>query len=101
MVGHEHDPGGAVKTGGGQCVEQLADGGIGDRDRAVELGEVLADFVGVRQVVGHGDVVGVRGLVAVARVGAVRFEEARGQEERLLAAGPVSQRVACSTTYSQ
>ena len=64
-------------------VEQLPDGGVGDGDRAVELGQVLADFVGLGQIVGHRDGGPVRGLVAVARVGAVGLEEARGQQERL------------------
>ena len=65
-------------------VEQPADRGVGDRDRPVEVGEILPDVGGIGQIVGHHDVVGVGGFVAVARIWPVRFEEARGEQERLL-----------------
>ena len=66
----------------GQGVEQPADRGVGDRDRPVEVGQILPDVGGVGQVVGHHDVGGVGRFVAFARIGPVRFEEARGQQER-------------------
>ena len=84
MVGQENHPGGAVEAGFGEGVEQLADGRVGDGDRAVELGEVLADVPGIGQVVGDGDLVGVRGFIALTRVGPVRLEEARGEQERFV-----------------
>ena len=86
VVGEEHHPGVAVQAGLGQGVEQLADRGVGDGDRAVEVGEVLPHVGDVGQVVGQVDGVGVGGFVAVARVGPVRLEEAGGQQERLLPA---------------
>jgi hypothetical protein len=84
MVGQENHPGGAVEAGFGEGVEQSADGRVGDGDRAVKLGEVLADLPGIGQVVGDGDLVGVRGLITLTRVGPVRLEEARGEQERLV-----------------
>ncbi len=82
MIGHEHHPGALVKAGRGEGVEQSADGGVGDGDRAVEVGEVATDRVGVGQGVGHHDVRGVGGLVPVVRIGPVGFEETGRQQER-------------------
>ena len=42
MVGEEHHPGGGVRSGLGELVEQFADRGVRHRDRSVEIGEVLA-----------------------------------------------------------
>ncbi|KXW66219.1 hypothetical protein MPHL43070_21105 [Mycolicibacterium phlei DSM 43070] len=80
VVGQEHHPGGAVQAGLGERVEQPADGGVGDGDRAVEVGEVLAHLRGVGQVVGHLDRRGVGGFVTV--VGPVGLEEPGGEQER-------------------
>ena len=100
MVGHEHHPGISVEPGLGECVEQPADGRVGDGDRSVELGEILPDVGSVGQVVGDDDVGGVGRFVTIARVGPVRLEETGREQERLIG-GLASQRVACSTTYSQ
>ena len=82
VVGHEHHPGRAVESGLGQGVEQLPDRGVGHRDRAVEVGQVLAHVGQVGQVVGQADRVGIGRLVPFPRIGPVRLEEARGQQER-------------------
>jgi hypothetical protein len=62
---------------------EAPDRGVGDGDRPVELGQILPDVAGVGQIVGHHDVIGVGRVVALARIGPVRFEEARGEQERL------------------
>ena len=48
VVGHEHHPGVAVQPGVVQDVQQLSDRGVGDRDRAVEIRQVLPDRRGCR-----------------------------------------------------
>ena len=57
--------------------------GVGSRDRSVELGQILAHLNGIGQIVGCIDSGGVGGFVAIAWIGAMRFEEAGGQQERL------------------
>lgn len=79
MIGEEHHPGRGVQARLGQGVEQLAHRGVGDGDRAVEVGEVLPHVGEVGKVVGQLHGVGVGGFVAFPRVGSVRFEEACGQ----------------------
>jgi len=65
-------------------VQKLADCGVRDRDRTVEVGEILPDVGGVGQIVGHHDVVGLGRVVALAWIGPVGFKEAGSEQERLL-----------------
>ena len=101
VVGHEHHPCRFVQARLVQCVEQSADGGVGNGDRPVELGQVLPDVGGVGQIVGHHDVIGVGGVIAVAWIRAVCFEEARSEQERQFGRVGEPADGARSTTYSQ
>jgi hypothetical protein len=83
VVGHEDHPGALVQPGGFERVQDLADGGVGDGDGSVEVGEVLTHVVRVGQVVGQRDAIRVRGGVPLVGVRPVRLEESCGQQERL------------------
>ena len=83
MVGEEHHPGAGVQAGVGQRVQYSAHRGVGGRDGAVEVGQILAHLNGIGEIVRRIDGVGVGGLVAIPRIRSVRFEEAGRQHERL------------------
>ncbi len=82
VVGEEDHPRAVVETGGGKRVEYPADCRVGGRDGSVEVGQILAHFNGIGQIVGRVDRSGVGRLVAIPRIGPVCFEEARRQQKR-------------------
>ena len=81
MVGEEHHPRAGVQPGIGERVQYPADCGVGGRDGSVEFGQILAYLNGIGQIVGRIDSGGVGRLVAIPRIGPVRFEKARGQQK--------------------
>ena len=81
VICEEHHPGGGVKSGLSQRVQQPADCCVGRGDGPVEAGPILAHLGSIGQVVRQIDGRAVDRLVAFLRVGPVDFEEPGRQQE--------------------
>ena len=82
MIGEKYHPGALVEPLFGDGVEDFPQGRVGDLDGTVELGDIPPDLRSVGKIRRHLHRVRVDGPIPFRGIGAVRLEEARGEQKR-------------------